>query len=260
MLTDEQVETFVRDGFIAVRRAFAPEIASAARNVLWDELEQMGVERDAPSTWDRPVIRLGEHGEAPFRAAATAPALAQAADRLVGPERWVPRVSLGTFPVRFPSEAEPGDDGWHVDASFPGDEPDDFLRWRVNAHSRGRALLMLFLFSDVDIGDAPTRIRVGSHRRLAGMLQRYGEEGAEIGALGAEYAATSDLPEAAATGRAGDVYLCHPFLVHAAQPLRPGPDRRPRFLAQPPLLGAPADLAPDGDLTPVARAIVAGCL
>jgi hypothetical protein len=36
-----------------------------------------------------------------------------------------------------------------------------------------------------------------------------------------------------ATGEAGTVYLCHPFLVHAAQPHR---GTTPRFMAQPPLL------------------------
>ena len=39
-------------------------------------------------------------------------------------------------------------------------------------------------------------------------------------------------PEALATGPAGTVYLCHPFLVHAAQPHR---GSTPRFLAQPEL-------------------------
>ena len=41
----------------------------------------------------------------------------------------------------------------------------DFMSWRANIHSKGRALLMLFLFSDVSEQDAPTRIRVGSHAR-----------------------------------------------------------------------------------------------
>jgi hypothetical protein len=36
-----------------------------------------------------------------------------------------------------------------------------------------------------------------------------------------------------ATGEAGTVYLCHPFLVHSAQPHR---GSKPRFMAQPPLL------------------------
>lgn len=46
----------------------------------------------------------------------------------------------------------------------------------------------------------------------------------------------ADMPareEALATGAAGTVYLCHPFLVHAAQPHR---GKEVRFLAQPPLL------------------------
>ena len=56
--------------------------------------------------------------------------------------------------------------GWHIDVSF-GTESPDFLDWRANVHSKGRALLMLFLFSDVDERDAPTRIRAGSHVDVA---------------------------------------------------------------------------------------------
>jgi hypothetical protein len=42
--------------------------------------------------------------------------------------------------------------GWHIDVSFPGlnssrEERRDFSDWRANVMSRGRALLMLFLFS-----------------------------------------------------------------------------------------------------------------
>jgi len=40
-------------------------------------------------------------------------------------------------------------------------------------------------------------------------------------------------PEALATGPAGTVYLCRPFLVHVAQSHH---GQAPRFMAQPPLL------------------------
>ena len=260
MLTDEQIAGFVRDGYVAVRGAFNADVAAAARDVLWDEISASGIDRDDPSTWTSPVIRLGEHGEEPFRAAAESPAIREAADQLAGAGKWAPRVSLGTFPVRFPSTDLPGDDGWHIDASFPGDDPTDYFRWKINVRSKARALLMLFLFSDVGDDDAPTRLRVGSHRRMAAALQPYGEDGVSVDVFSAHYAATADLPEATATGSAGDVYLCHPFLVHAAQPLLPGPGRAPRFIAQPPLLGAPATLeGPVDELTPIARAIVEGC-
>ena len=76
---------------------------------------------------------------------------------------------MGTFPVRFPSAVDPGDAGWHIDVSFGTDTP-DFMSWRANIYSKGRALLMLFLFSDVGELDAPTRIRVGSHADIARQL------------------------------------------------------------------------------------------
>jgi hypothetical protein len=71
------------------------------------------------------------------------------------------------------------------------------------------------------------------------------------------YAATADLPLALATGQAWDVYLCHPFLVYAAQPNRHG---RPRFVAQPPLiLREPCVLdRVDGACSPVEQAIRRG--
>ncbi|MEO2037613.1 MAG: phytanoyl-CoA dioxygenase, partial [Martelella sp.] len=126
-----------------------------------------------------------------------------------------------------------GDDGWHVDVSFGFDNP-DFMEWRANVKSSGRSLPMLFLLSDVEKHDAPTIIRAGSHAAIARQLLPHGEAGLSLRALSADgYASTADCPEVEATGPAGTVYLCHPFLVHRAQPHR---GTTPRFMAQPPLL------------------------
>jgi hypothetical protein len=200
------------------------------------------------------VIRLNQYGQEPFVQAANTPVLHRAFDQLVGPARWVPRATLGTFPVRFPSPDDPGDAGWHIDVSF-GTETPDFLSWRANVTSRGRALLMLFLFSDVGENDAPTRIRAGSHLEMARILAPAGEAGLTLGEMAANgFAETAHLPEVAATGDAGTVYLCHPFLVHAAQPHR---GTRPKFMAQPPLLPAqPLRLERgNGDYSPVEQGI-----
>ncbi|MEU6583353.1 phytanoyl-CoA dioxygenase family protein [Nocardia sp. NPDC046763] len=255
MLTDAEVTAFVADGFVRVDGAFSAETAAEGREILW---RATGCGPDDPSTWTKPVVRLWDHADEPFARAVTAPALLEAFDQLVGPGRWLPRNSLGSWPIRFPSPEPPGDDGWHVDASFPGDAAiDDYARWRVNVHSKGRALLMLFLFSDVGPDDAPTRVRVGSHRRLAPILRPFGEQGTGMFDLLDFYASTADLPEVAATGHAGDVYLCHPFLVHAAQAHR---GRTPRFMAQPPLLlREPCVLdRPDGAYSPLEQAIRQG--
>jgi hypothetical protein len=64
-------------------------------------------------------------------------------------------------------------------------------------------------------------------------------------------------PLAFATGEPGDVYICHPFLVHAPQPHR---GSVPRFMAQPPLYPAqPLELErEDGRYSPVEIAIRRG--
>jgi hypothetical protein len=69
--------------------------------------------------------------------------------------------------------------------------------------------------------------------------------------------ATEGLPEAAATGPAGTVFFCHPFLVHAAQTHH---GATPRFLAQPPLYPrVPFELTrSDGDHSLVELAIRLG--
>jgi hypothetical protein len=252
-LGDAQIRQFIQDGFVRIERAFPRALAEQGRAVMWRDLP---CDPNDPATWTKPVIRLPIYGQEPFRKAVNTPILHAAFDQLVGKGRWHPRDSLGTFPVRFPHPDDPHDAGWHVDVSFPGEdsnpnEQQDFSSWRVNVTSRGRALLMLFLFSDVGEHDAPTRIRVGSHLDMARLLAPAGEAGmsrlfvAEMGA---------DRPQALATGEAGTVYLCHPLLIHAAQRHR---GTTPRFLAQPPLHPAePFRLErEDGDYSPVEIAI-----
>lgn len=232
MLDKAQVEQFVTDGFVRIDNAFAHELALRAQEILWRDA---GCDPHDRSGWTQPVIRLGQYGLAPFREASNTPALHRAFDQLVGPNGWVPPRTLGTFVIRFPSQAPPSDDGWHVDASFGEDNP-DFLEWRINVTSRGRMLLMLFLFSDVGTADAPTRLRVGSHLDIARRLAPAGDAGLTLRELASDdFAGSSARPEALATGAAGTVYLCHPFLVHAGQQHC---GARVRFLAQPPLLPA----------------------
>jgi Phytanoyl-CoA dioxygenase (PhyH) len=229
-LSEAQIDRFVEEGFVRIERAFPRRVADEARAMLWKDT---GCDPHDPSTWARPVIRLGMYTQEPFVKAANTPVLHRAFDQLVGSGRWLPCASMGTFPVRFPSPDDPGDAGWHIDMSFGDDDP-DFMSWRANIHSKGRALLMLFLFSDVGDEDAPTRIRTGSHLDIARILSPAGEAGITLRELTANgVAETAERRQVLATGEAGTVYLCHPFLVHAAQAHR---GLRPRFMAQPPLL------------------------
>jgi len=223
VLSDDDVEQFVCEGYVRLDHAFDADLAARCLDVLWSMLD---VDRNDKASWTEPVIRIAGSAHTDLVAAINAPLLVGAInDLLGGPEMWQPRSGYGTFAVRFPSETDPGDAGWHIDGSF-GEPP----WYRVNFESRGRALLLLMLFSDVTELDAPTRIKVGSHRDVARALSTMTSDG--IAFFPEEHAPASLAHDTVlATGPAGAVYLCHPFLVHAAS--WPHRGDQPRFIAQP---------------------------
>ncbi|MER5794460.1 phytanoyl-CoA dioxygenase family protein [Streptomyces sp. NPDC001980] len=251
---DELVTRFLTNGFVKIEGAFPPRVAKDCARLLWRET---GYDPEDPGTWTDPVVWVAGMAQGPFAAAVNSPVLHAAFDLLVGEGRWVPRYSLGSFPLRFPHTEEPDDAGWHIEGSYLPEGVES--RWYyANLRSRDRALLMLFLFSEVTEQDAPTRIRVGSHLDVPAVLEPYGEEGVSMLEIAPKIVeASAHRPLAHATGRPGDVYLCHPFLVHAAQPNH---GTRPRFMAQPPLMPAvPYELdRPDGDYSAVEHAIRRG--
>ena len=228
MLSQTEIGSFVVDGFVAVRGAVPDVVLQACQAKIWSALGDRGVLREDPSTWRDPVVRIPCPESEAFAAAGTQPVLWEAFDQLIGEGRWRRRRGVGgSIPARFPSQADPGDTAWHIEASIDkGGE-----RW-VNYRSRGRGLLVLYLFSDVDAGSAPTRVRPSSHRDAARALAPAGEEGlpfGQVAPLAAQASATR--PTALVTGQAGDVFLCHPFLVHAAS--WPHTGQLPRIIAQP---------------------------
>jgi hypothetical protein len=253
-LTTDQINSFITKGFIQLENAFSTEIAAECRAILWEATQ---CNPNNPASWTQPVIRIGELGQEPFQKAANTPILQHAFDQLVGKDNWLPRRTLGSFPIRFPSKEPANDTGWHVDASFPGEDVNNYFEWRINIHSKARGLLMLFLFSDVSAQDAPTLIKVGSHFDAAKILAPAGDEGLSFMELAQRLDTIVTREEVSATGKAGTVYLCHPFIVHAAQNHQ---GTTPKFMAQPPLL-TKNDFniyKKDAALSPVEQAILMG--
>ena len=223
VLSADEIRRFVTDGSLRLEHAFDRELAAACVAELWTSLD---ADPNDASTWSEPVSRVAGSISPILLDAINTPRLVGAIDDVVGVGQWQPRsVGYGTFPVRFPSIVDPGDAGWHIDGSF-GHPP----WYSVNFASRGRALLLLMLFTDVGFDDAPTRIKVGSHLDVARAL-------AETAVDGGPFDVTMRAPAALlrptvhATGSAGDVFLSHPFLVHAAT--WPHTGTTPRFIGQP---------------------------
>jgi hypothetical protein len=249
-LDSADVATFIRDGFLRIDSAFPREVADECRHQI---TAAAGIDLTDPSSWTQPVTRHVGAGHPIFSGALNTPVLRQAYDALVGSERWTPRRDIGLVVVRYPSPDDPGDAGWHVEANHAvGDE------YRVNLESRARALLLLVLLSDVSEHDAPTRVRVGSHLLIPAQLRASGADGVPFRDVKTSTPEIEACPVAYATGRAGDVYLCHPFLVHSAT----WPHRGvvPRFMAQPALPQRQPLLIdrPAGEHSPVELAVRIG--
>ncbi len=213
---------FDTDGYLRLEGAAPRAVADAARELLWQQLD---VGRD-PATWTQPVVWIADlTGAGPFGELARNPRLAEALDELCGEGGWLPRGALGNIPVRFPVRPPAEDRGWHIDLNTPGDDG----AWSVT--NRPRTLLVLTLLSEVTIDDAPTRIRAGSHRDTARVLGDEPLDAVQAGAL--VDAASVSRPVHLATGAPGDLFLLHPFTVHAADEHR---GCTPRFMAQGPVL------------------------
>jgi hypothetical protein len=241
VLSDAALAAYDRDGVVLLEEAFPRDVAERCCAHLWSQLRQRP---DDPSTWSEPSVRLMDHSGPAFAEAVRSERWATAIAEAYGPDATIDSRIAGTSVIRFPVDAEPVDAGWHIDASYVG--PDGWF-W-TNHRSRDRAGLMLVLLTDTGPDDAPTRIRLGSHHLMAGVLEPFGEDG--VSGLHVPLPEElDDLPVALATGRAGDVYLCHPFLVHAAQAHR---GVAPRILAQPPVPWRPGVTGFD-DATPPTR-------
>ncbi|GII51911.1 phytanoyl-CoA dioxygenase [Planotetraspora thailandica] len=238
------MDAFIEDGFLKIEEAFPREVGERAQAQLW---ERMGLSPDRPSEWTEPVRWvMDEDGSGALGEAIRSPRIAAALNAIAGEGTWFPRGTVGMLPIRFPFPTDAGDTGWHIDQNDPGPEG----AWGI-VTARPHNLLILMVFSEVGPDDAPTRIRVGSHFDTARALEPYGEKGLPFFESGPVLdSASAHRREVLATGLPGDVYLCHPFLVHAAQAHR---GTRPRFMSQGPIILREPLRA--GSATPLSRAV-----
>lgn len=227
------VDSFIADGFVRVPGAVSSVLAREIRrqaSLLMDEEPSEAWRLGQSSVYDLPVLNE-----------ALTPAVREAFDVLMGNRRWHLAANWG-FPTRFPGPLKPR---WHID----GD-------WFTHHLTSGEQVLTpIFLWSDVDDHDGPTLLEVGSHRWVARLLA--GRE--PDGVPGPEIVQVIDAaakPEAVvvATGEAGDVIVCHPFLAHTINPA--GPATEPRFISNVCVHGyGPLQLSAKGDSSPVEVAI-----
>ena len=250
-LTDEQVETFLNRGFARVEGAIDPEKVAA-----WSAqtFARLGYDPTDKATWEKPRIHMPSHNHVEVKDIAPA-AWGAICDLLGGDERVKqPCVWGDGFIVNLGS---PEDDrvwepptadapGWHKDG--------DFFKHFLDSPEQG--LLTIILWSDVLPQGGSTFVACDSVPVVARYLMEHPEgvqpNGFDFRGMAHE---CSDFIEA--TGKAGDVYLLHPYLLHASSR---NALRLPRLITNPAVqLREPMNFdRPDGDYSLVEQAILNG--
>jgi len=205
-LTGQQIEEFVENGFTLLRDAFPRSVADAVRREV---VRRAGADEDDPKTWTEVRKHIADAYSEPMFMAACTGRFYDAVDDVMGVGRWVPLNNLGWWPVLFPGFDTPPwralHAEWHIDGGF----------FHHHLDSPEQGLLPLFIFSDIEAGDGGTAVRVGSHKAAACILHAARPVGLTQAQLGrAVSEACKDDPIIEVQGRAGDVMLVHPFVLH----------------------------------------------
>ena len=206
VLQPAEVEQFLTDGYVVLCEAFPSQVAARIREFLWKRME---LSPDDPSAWKKQVFHLQEsYNEAPF-SEALSERLFAGYDDVLGEGRYNRTSRLGWWPVAFPGfdapPWRPPEGGWHVDG----------IQFHHHIYSKDQGLLPIFIFSDIGPGDGGTAVDAGSHRRTARILAAAEPAGLTPTELTAKVNATPPEKPVEMTGRAGDVVLLHPFMLHA---------------------------------------------
>ncbi len=250
-LTGEQVEHFLRHGYVTIPGCFTPESVAGWLATGW---VRIGYDPHAPATWTEKRIHLAARE---FRDAREfAPKAWHAARELVGgeermelPWHWgdsfIANLGVGDDrPWQPPSAAV---SGWHKDG--------DFFRHFLDSPEQG--LLTLVCWTDVQHTGGGTFVAADSVPVVARFLAEH-----PSGVLPDDFDYADLIGRChefvEITGNAGDVVLLHPYALHATSQnvLRAG-----RIITNPPLaLREPMDFdRPDpADFSLVERAVLRG--
>ena len=251
-LTGEQVEGFLRRGHVLVKNCFSRE---AARELTDRAFVRLGYDPDDISTWEQHRIHMPVHGRVEIRE--FAPKAWGAICELLGGEGRVkqPATWGDGFIVNLGRSEDPGSwqppsaqvKGWHKD----GD-------WFVHfLDSPEQGLLTIVVWSDIRPTGGGTFIACDSVPVVARFLAEH-PEGVRPGGFDFPSLAAQCHDFIEATGEVGDVYLIHPYVLHASSQ---NALRVPRLITNPAVsLNEPMNFhRPDpADYSPVERAVLRG--
>ena len=224
MLSDTDIAHFIRHGFTVVRGAIDRDFCAERVRAGW---ERTGYDPADRSTWTRDRLHLSSKQS--WSVAEVAPRAWEAIGQLCGgAERIHAPTWSDAFIINFHiggdqpwADPGPAATGWHKDGDF-------FLHF---LDSPEQALLTIVIWQDVATRGGATFIAADSIAPVARHLAAHPE------GVGPNGLPTQDIINGCrdfreAEGKAGDVYLLHPYMLHASSPNLSG---IARFITNPPV-------------------------
>jgi hypothetical protein len=244
---EQTISHFREHGWMRIPQAFDAEAAGAMRDAVWHALADVGIHRDRPSTWtvERPVHLQHLKSDSVFRAVGSERLLA-AIDSILDGERFPMPENWGAVFVAFPSKVEwrvPAS-GWHSDANYmsalwpPGGVKTHALFGDVPPHG-GATLIVAdshrLIYKWFKENPPPPGLRSADLRKLLQghpyirELHSDGDRSERIARFLNDVEEVDGIsPQVVEnTGKAGDVILLHPLVLHVASP---NAGAEPRFL------------------------------
>jgi len=248
-LSESQVQHFIENGFIHLTDCFDKDFAKQ-----WTDgaFLRLGYDRDDPSTWEKPIVHMPNEEwvtvkEFAPKAYSAICQLLGGEDRIEPNPRWangfIVNFSLGADREWIPPSPESG--GWHKDG--------DFFWHFLDSPEQG--LLVIVIWKDIQPCGGGTFIAPDSIKPVAEHLMA-DKTGIHpfTGGWGDLITQCHDFREV--TGKAGDVILMHPYMLHASSQ---NPSGTARFITNPPVaLREPMNFNRENpaDFSPVERAVL----
>jgi|SRR5579859_1524266 len=238
-LTDEQVQSFLKKGYVIVRDCIDLSIAN---RWIAHAYQRLGYDPQDPSTWTEGIVWMHHEQEIPIRQIAPK-AWGAIVDAVGGEERietkiW--RAPQNLYPVNsfnwsdafIPNFHNGADQPWRPPSPKVGGWHKDGGYFRHFLDSPEQGLLTIVMWSELRHQGGGTFIAPDS----VGVVARYLRDHPE--GIGAREWKVQPLIEQChefeeITGSAGDFVILHPFMLHATSQ---NVLRRPRWITNPPVV------------------------
>ena len=238
----EEAEHFVTNGFVVIKGAFSKEHATHVAEQAWRELDEVhGVDKNDPSTWARRSPGPGPAGYARLKGSDKQHRL-----RSLAPRAFQAQLDLVGGAHRFPNNGDhltwgegvvsnlgiPDDPRWQPPAARQPGWHKDGWHFRHFLNSPEQALVTVPLYTDIHPKSGGTYLAVDSIRPVARLLMDSPAGIHPDSVQGGGYLIPGLVEQCCEfgelIGEAGDMVLLHPYMMHRVSI---NPSTRPRFIA-----------------------------